>query len=70
MENQVDGAHAVRQTKGVRVSTCLSNNFKRSEVFLRKFLRWSSGLDVVRLDKHLVPNDEVWGRSLAFVGGC
>ena len=52
------------------MSTCLSNNFKRSKVLLRKFLRRSSGTDVVRLDKHLVPNDEVWGRSLAFVGGC
>ena len=50
------------------MSTCLSNNFKRSEVLLHKFLRRSSGANVVRLDKHLVPNDKVQRRSLAFVG--
>ena len=50
------------------MSTCLSNNFERSEVLLHKFLRWSSGVNVVRLDKYLVSDDEVWRRSLAFVG--
>ena len=50
MENQVDGVHTARQTEGERVSTCLSNDFKRSKVFLHKFLRWSSGSDVVRLN--------------------
>ena len=50
------------------MSTCLSNNFERSEVLLRKFLRWSSGVNVVRLDKYLVPDDEVWRRSSVFVG--
>ena len=50
------------------MSTCLSNNFKRSEVLLRKFLRGSSGANVVRLDKYLVSDDEVRRWSLAFVG--
>ena len=50
------------------MDTCLSNNFERSEVLLRKFLRWSSGANVVRLDKYLVSDDEVWRRSSAFVG--
>ena len=65
----MDGAHAARQTEGERVSTCLSDNFKRSEVLLCKFLRRSSGANVVRLDKHLVSNDEVWRRGLVSVGG-
>ena len=30
----MDGAHATRQMEGERVSTCLGNNFKRSEVLL------------------------------------
>ena len=68
MEDQVDGAHAAGQIEGERVSTCLSNNFKRSEVLLHKFLRGSSGANVVRLDKYLVSDDEVWRRSSAFVG--
>ena len=51
------------------MSTYLSNNFKRSEILLCEFLRGSSGANVVRLDKHLVSDDEVWRRSLAFVGG-
>ena len=50
------------------MSTCLSNNFERSEVLLRKFLRWSSGVNMVRLDKYLVSDDEVRRRSSAFVG--
>ena len=50
------------------MSTCLSNNFKRSEVLLHKFLRGSSGVNVVRLDKYLVSDDEVRRWSLAFVG--
>ena len=66
----MDGVHAARQTEGEQVSTCLSNNFKRSEVLLCKFLRRSSGTNVVRLDKHLVSNDEVRGWSSAFVCGC
>ena len=66
----MDGVHAARQKEGERVSTCLSNNFKRSEVLLCKFLRRSSDANVVRLDKHLVPDDEVWRQSLVFVGGC
>ena len=66
----MDGAHAARQTKGERVSTCLNNNFERSKVLLCKFLRRFSGMNVVRLGKHLVPNDKVRGRSLAFVSGC
>ena len=53
---------------GERVSTCLSNNFERSEGLLHEFLRGSSGANVIRLDKYLVSNDEVWRRSLAFVG--
>ena len=69
MENGVDGAHAARQMEGERVSTCLSNKFKRSKVLLHKFLRWSSGSDVVGLGKHLVPNDQVQGQDSAFVGG-
>ena len=64
----MDGAHAARQTEGERVSTCLSNNFKRSEVLLRKFLRGWSGANVVRLDKYLVSNDEVQRWSSVFVG--
>ena len=66
----MDGVHAARQTEGEQVSTCLGNNFKRSEVLLRKFLRRSSGANVVRLDKHLVSDDEVRRRSSAFVGRC
>ena len=50
------------------MSTCLSNNFERSKVLLHKFLRGSSGVNVVRLDKYLVSDDEVRRRSLAFVG--
>ena len=50
------------------MSTCLRNNLERSEVLLCKFLRWSSGANVVRLDKYLVSDDEVRRRSLAFVG--
>ena len=50
------------------MSTCLSNNFERSKVLLRKFLRWSSGANVVRLDKYLVSDDEVRRRSSAFIG--
>ena len=49
------------------MGTCLSNNFERSEVLLRKFLRWSRGANVVRLDKYLVSNDEVRRRSSAFI---
>ena len=48
------------------MGTCLSNN----EVLLHKFLRRSSGANVVRLDKHLVSDDEVRRQSLAFVGRC
>ena len=68
MEDRVDRAHAAGQTEGERVSTCLSHNFKRSEVLLRKFLRGSSGANVVRLDKYLVSDDKVRRRSSAFVG--
>ena len=50
------------------MSTCLSNNFERSKVILHKFLRGSSGANVVRLDKYLVSDDEVWRQSSAFVG--
>ena len=50
------------------MSTCLSNNFERSEVLLCKFLRWSSGANVVRLDKYLVSDDIVQRWSSAFVG--
>ena len=64
----MEHAHAAGQTEGERVSTCLSNNFKRSEVLLREFLRGSSGANVVRLDKYLVSDDEVRRRSSAFVG--
>ena len=64
----MDRAHAAGQTEGERVSTCLSNNFKRSEVLLCKFLRGSSGANVVRLDKYLVSDDKVQRRSSAFVG--
>ena len=60
--------HAAGQMEGERVSTCLSNNFERSKVLLREFLRGSSGANVVRLDKYLVSNDEVQRRSSAFVG--
>ena len=67
MKNWMDCAHAAGQTEGERVSTCLSNNFERSEVLLREFLRGSSGANVVRLDKYLVSDDKVWRRSLAFV---
>ena len=64
----MDHVHAAGQTEGERVSTCLSNNFERSEVLLCKFLRGSSGVNVIRLDKYLVSNDEVWRQSSAFVG--
>ena len=64
----MDRAHAAGQTEGERVSTCLSNNFKRSEILLRKFLRGSSGANVVRLDKYLVSDDEVRRRCSVFVG--
>ena len=50
------------------MSTCLSNNFERSEVLLHKFLRGSSGVNVVRLDNYLVSDDEVPRWSSAFVG--
>ena len=50
------------------MSTCLSNNFERSEVLLHKFLRWSRGANMVRLDKYLVSDDEVRRRSSVFVG--
>ena len=68
MEDRVDRTHTAGQTEGERVSTCLSNNFKRSKVLLRKFLRGSSGANVVRLDKYLVSDDEVGRWSSAFVG--
>ena len=68
MEDRVDRVHAAGQTEGERVSTCLSNNFERSEVLFCKFLRGSSGVNVVRLDKCLVSDDEVWRWSSAFVG--
>ena len=68
MENRVDHAHAAGQTEGERVSTCLSNNFERSEILLHEFLRGSSGVNMVRLDKYLVSDGEVWRRSSAFVG--
>ena len=64
----MDHVHAAGQMEGERVSTCLSNNFKRSEVLLHKFLRESSGANVIRPDKYLVSDDEVWRWSLAFVG--
>ena len=64
----MDRAHTAGKMKGERVSTCLSNNFERSEVLLHKFLRGSSGANVVRLDKYLVSDDEVRRWSLAFVG--
>ena len=67
MENRVDRTHAAGQTEGERVSTCLSNNFKGSKILLRKVLRWSSGANVVRLDKYLVSDDKVRRRSSAFV---
>ena len=50
------------------MSTCLSNNFKGSEVLLHKFLRGSSGANVVRLDKYLFSDDKVRRQSSAFVG--
>ena len=50
------------------MSTCLSNNFKRSKVLLREFLRGSSGANVIRLDKYLVSDDKVQRRSSVFVG--
>ena len=50
------------------MSTCLSNNFERSKILLREFLRGSSGANVVRLDKYLVSDDEVQRRCSAFVG--
>ena len=60
----MDCAHAAGQTEGERVSTCLSNNFEGSEVLLRKFLRGSSGANVVRLKNTLSPmmksGDGVW----------
>ena len=68
MEDQVDRTHAAGQMEGERVSTCLSNNFERSEVLFCKFLRGSSSANVVRLDKHLVSDDEVQRRSSALVG--
>ena len=68
MEDQVDRVHAAGQTEGEQVSTCLSNNFERSKILLCEFLRGSSGANVVRLDKYLVSDDEVWRRSSAFVG--
>ena len=68
MEDWVDRVHAAGQVEGERVSTCLSNNLKRSEILLRKFLRGSSGANVVRLDKYLVSDDEVRRRCSVFVG--
>ena len=68
MEDRVDRTHTAGQTEGERASTCLSNNLERSEVLLHKFLRWSSGANVVRLDKYLVSDDEVRRWSSAFVG--
>ena len=68
MEDRVDRAHAAGQTEGERVSTCLSNNFERSKVLFREFLRGSSGANVVRLDKYLVSDDEVRRQSSALVG--
>ena len=68
MEDRVDRAHAAGQTEGERVSTCLSNNFEGSEVLLHKFLRWSGGANVVRLDKYLVSDDKVQRWSSVFVG--
>ena len=59
MENRVDRTHAAGQTEGERVSTCLSNNFKRSKVLLHEFLRGSSGANVVRHDKYLVSDDKI-----------
>ena len=50
------------------MSTCLSNNFKRSEVLLCEFLRGSGGENVIRLDKYLVSNDKVQRRCSVFVG--
>ena len=68
MEDWVDRARTAGQTEGERVSTCLSNDFKRSEVLLREFLRGSGGANVVRLDKYLVSDDEVQRWSSTFVG--
>ena len=64
----MDRPHAARQMEGEQVSTCPSNNFKRSEVLLCEFLRGSSYANVVRLDKYLVSDDKVWRQSSAFVG--
>ena len=55
MEDWVDRAHAAGQTEGEQVSSCLSNNFKRSEVLFREFLRGSSGANMVRLTNTLSP---------------
>ena len=63
----MDGAHAIRQLEGEQVSTCLGNNFKGAEVFLREFLGWSSGSDVVGLDEHLITDGEGWSWSLVLV---
>ena len=45
----------------------MSNNYEGAEIFLQEFLGWSSGLDVVGLDEHLVTNGEGWSQSPVLV---
>ena len=41
----------------------IGNDFKRAKVFLHKLLGWSSGSDVIRLNKNLISDSEVQGQS-------
>ena len=45
----------------------LRNYFKGAKVFFSEFLEWSSGLDVVRFNEHLITYGEVWSQSRVFV---
>ena len=65
----MDGAYAIGQLKGKQVSTCLGDAFEGAKVFLHKLLRWSSSENVIRLNKYLIFDSEVWNESLMFVSG-
>ena len=69
MEYGVNGTHRIRESKGERMGAGLGNNFEWAKEFFREFLGGPRGTDVLRFNKDLIGDLEIWRQVTTSVGG-
>ena len=65
----MNGTHRIRESKGKRMGARLGNDFEWAKEFFREFLGGPCGTDVLRFNKDLIGDLEIWRWVTTSVGG-